>query len=35
MKCDNLLLIRDLNIDSLNQKKNDGNYFSELCLMMM
>ena len=31
MKYDNLLVIGDLNIDTLNKKKNHGNYFSDRC----
>ena len=31
MKYDNLLVIGDLNIDTLNKKKDNGNYFSDLC----
>lgn len=30
MKCDNLLVIGDLNIDTLNKKTDNGNYFSDL-----
>ena len=31
MKHDNLLVIVNLNIDTLNKKNNNGNYFSDIC----
>ena len=31
MKYNNLLGISDLNVDTLNNKKDNGNYFSDLC----
>ena len=31
MKYDNILVIGNLNIDTLNKRKDNGNYFSDLC----